>query len=368
VRGHVRQRSPGSFEIRWRVGQKVVTRTIRGSKKDAERALRHALVEVDHDRHVDRSRLTVAMLLNQRIAAWSSAKRIGRRSRELYMHLAKTVGPIGEIEVQRLTTVDVEMWHITMVDRGLSTSARRGAHGLLCRALNDARRHKIVGSNAAADQGPPPAGRQTEVVVPTDEQTRELLAKVAGTDWEVPVLVAVYCGVRRSEQLAARWSRLDLDGAKMQIFEALDEAGGKVFVKAPKTSAGRRTISLPTVVVEALRGHKVRQLETAMLLGLGRPASDALVFPGADGAYDSPHAFSSRWGRAAKRFGVPDLTWHSLRHAHASMLIAAKVPITTVAARLGHADASVTLRVYARMFSTDDAEAAQAVDAALGNR
>jgi integrase len=365
MRGHIRQRSIGSFEIRWRVGQKVATRTIRGGRKDAERALRQALVAVDQDRHVDRSRLTVGMLLTQRIAVWHSAKRISRRTCELYAHLAKTVAPIGDIAVQKLTSLDIEQWHIGMTERGLSTSAKRGAHGLLCRALNDARRHKLVVSNVAADQGPPPAGDRNEVVVPTDEQVKALLAKVVGTDWEVLVFVAVYCGLRRGEQLALRWDRIDLDGARMKITEALEEAGGKVVIKTPKTKAGHRTISLPEVVTETLRAHKVRQLETAMLLGLGRPASDALVFPGPDG-YDSPHAFSNRWGRAAKRFGVPELTWHSLRHVHASMLIAAKVPITTVAARLGHANASITLQVYARMFATDDAAAAQAVDAAFG--
>ena len=318
MNGHIRQRSPGSFEIRWRVGQKVVTRTIRGSKKDAERALRTALVAVDQDRHVDRSRLTVAKLLAKRIAVWRSAKRISARTAELYLTAAKTVAPIGDIEVQKLTTLMIEEWHIGLAERGLSTSAKRAAHGLLSRALDDARRHKIVVSNVAADQGPPHAGDPTEVVVPTDEQIEELLTKVAGSDWETPVLTAVYCGLRRGEQLALRWNRIDLDGAKMQIVEALDEAGGKVFVKPPKTSAGRRTISLPGVVIDALRGHKVRQLENAVLLGLGRPASDALVFPGPDGAYDSPRAFSQRWGRAAARFGVPELTWHALRHASAS--------------------------------------------------
>jgi integrase len=48
------------------------------------------------------------------------------------------------------------------------------------------------------------------------------------------------------------------------------------------------------------------------------------------------------------------------------MLIAAGVPITTVAARLGHADPGVTLRVYARLFAKDDGAAAAAIDRALG--
>ena len=282
--------------------------------------------------------LTVAKLLAKRIAVWRSAKRISARTAELYVTAAKTVAPIGDIEVQRLTSLMIEEWHIGLAERGLSTSAKRAAHGLLSRALDDARRHKIVVTNAAADQGPPRAGDPSEVVVPTDAPIEELLTKVAGSDWETPVLTAVYCGLRRGEQLALRWHRIDLDGARMQIVEALDEADGKVFVKPPKTTAGRRTISLPGLVLDALRGHKVRQLENAVLLGFRQPASDALVFPGPDGAYDSPaRAFSQRWGRAAARFGVAALTWHSFRHAHASMLLMANVRIHPGSAHLSSA-------------------------------
>jgi integrase len=80
----------------------------------------------------------------------------------------------------------------------------------------------------------------------------------------------------------------------------------------------------------------------------------------------SPHAFTMRWTRAAARLGVPELTWHSMRHAHASMLIAANVPITTVAARLGHGDPAITLKVYAHLFDRDDRAAAKAIDQAIG--
>jgi integrase len=119
-------------------------------------------------------------------------------------------------------------------------------------------------------------------------------------------------------------------------------------------------------VVDTLRAHRQRQLETRLLLGLGKPSDDALVFPGDDGRHQPPRAFTLRWWRKATKIGLPALTWHKLRHAHASMLIAAKVPITTVAARLGHADPSITLKVYSHLFDQDDAEAAAAMDRALG--
>ena len=138
-----------------------------------------------------------------------------------------------------------------------------------------------------------------------------------------------------------RWNRVDLDVAKMEIVEALDEADRSVTAKPPKTKAGRRTISLPAIVVEALRAHKIQQLETSLLLGLGRPPDDAIVFPAGRWLRQSSSVHEPLVARGSAS-GVPEATWHSLRHSHASMLIAAKVPITTIAARLGHADAGVT--------------------------
>jgi integrase len=103
--------------------------------------------------------------------------------------------------------------------------------------------------------------------------------------------------------------------------------------------------------------------------GLREAISRRSGVPRQDGQQpQSPRSFTIRWARAAARLGQPSLTWHALRHAHASMLIAAGVPITTIAARLGHADPAITLRIYAHQFDRDDSAAADAIDRALGQR
>jgi integrase len=119
-------------------------------------------------------------------------------------------------------------------------------------------------------------------------------------------------------------------------------------------------------VVHALRGHRQQQLERSLMLGLGRPPDDALVFPGNDGGYQAPRAFTMRWTRVAARIGMPEIRWHSLRHAHASMLIALGWSIPHVAKRLGHANSAVTLKVYTHLFDKDDSAAVAALDQALG--
>jgi integrase len=115
-----------------------------------------------------------------------------------------------------------------------------------------------------------------------------------------------------------------------------------------------------------LRDHRREMLELRMKLGVGRLPDDALLFSNVEGMPLRPSAVSSDWGEAAEGIGMPEITFHSLRHTHASQLIASGVDIVTISRRLGHAKPSVTLAIYAHMFTTDDSKAAAAINAALG--
>jgi integrase len=59
------------------------------------------------------------------------------------------------------------------------------------------------------------------------------------------------------------------------------------------------------------------------------------------------------------------LTYHALRHTHASQLIDAGLPITVISKRLGHSSPAITLSIYAHCFQDDDRAASAAIDAAL---
>ena len=111
--------------------------------------------------------------------------------------------------------------------------------------------------------------------------------------------------------------------------------------------------------------HRKQLLETRLLLGEGRLAPDDLLFGNLEGGPLRPSAISSDWGDVAERLGMPEVTFHGLRHTHASQLIASNIDIVTISKRLGHAKPSVTLAIYAHMFHTDDSKAAAAINAAF---
>jgi hypothetical protein len=101
---------------------------VQGSKGDAKRALREALGRVDRGEHVEPSKIIVAEHAAARIKHWHAIGRIGARCVEYYEYLtAQIVSGLGDIALQRLTTVDVEGWHVKMLREGFSPRTVRAA-------------------------------------------------------------------------------------------------------------------------------------------------------------------------------------------------------------------------------------------------
>lgn len=145
-----------------------------------------------------------------------------------------------------------------------------------------------------------------------------------------------------------RWGRIV--GNVIQVSETLEQTKEHgISFKPPKTKAGRRDVTMPNEVIAALRAYRGEQLELRLHLGLGKLADDVL-FTDVDGKPRSLAAASKAWSDFAAHAEMPDVTYHGLRHSHASMLIDAGVDIVTISKRLGHAKPDITLRVYAPPF------------------
>jgi integrase len=102
-----------------------------------------------------------------------------------------------------------------------------------------------------------------------------------------------------------------------------------------------------------------------MALGLGKAPDDSLVFAAWDGSTRSPGGLTKEWGYAMRKAGLK-VTLHSLRHTHASTLIASRLDVLTISRRLGHGSPAITLGVYGHLFKTDD-RAAAIMEAALAS-
>jgi integrase len=235
---------------------------------------------------------------------------------------------------------------------------------VLGKALRDAELDGLVSRNVCRVQRAPKVAEAEMVVV---RDVPGFLAAVNGSErFRVVAVVALFTGMRLGEVLALRWKHVNLDAKVIQVREALEQTKAHgVRFKATKSRAGKRDLTLPDFLVDVLREHRRAALELRMQIGAGRPGDDALLFSDINGAPLSPNAMSSRWSEFAARSGFPEISFHALRHTHASQLIDAGVDIVTISKRLGHAKPDITLRVYAHLFRNDDSKAAAAINAAL---
>jgi len=96
--------------------------------------------------------------------------------------------------------------------------------------------------------------------------------------------------------------------------------------------------------------------------------ADSPVLATFDGQFLSPNAITKAWPVAVAAIGMPAVTLHSLRHTHASMLIASGVDILTISRRLGHSTPTITLGVYGHLVHGTDDRAASIMDAAFGSK
>jgi integrase len=211
----------------------------------------------------------------------------------------------------------------------------------------------------------PPKVADTEIASLTADQIADVLSRLNGHALHPIVTLALGTGMRRGEICALAWGAIDLDGAAVRVERSLEETKAGLRFKAPKTRRGYRVVSLPASVVEILRGHQRQQAEQRLLLGVGRAGTDDLVFARPDSSPYPPDTLSRDWWRATLALGLPRVRFHALRHSSASALIAAGLDVGAVSRRLGHADPSITLRVYTHQFTASDAEAAAAIERAI---
>jgi integrase len=379
VRGHIRKRGTDSWSLKYEGARGTDGRrtthykTVQGTKREAAAELAKAIAAVADNTHVAPNKLTVAAYLQERMAHWVATKQISPRTAQGYTQLIDThiVPYIGARPVQRLSTRDVESWHTVLLtsgrhdgEGGLNPRTAGHAHRVLSKALADGVRHGLITKNVAAIQKTPKVDAE-EMQILSPAAVDSLPAQLSGHELEAIAIVGLFCGLRRGEILAVREKNLDLDEEIIRVRETLEETKDGLRFKPPKTKAGIRDVSLPAIVTDALTAHRKRLLERRLMLGLGRLGPDDLIFPNALGQPRSPNAVSAAWSKLAKELGL-EVSFHGLRHTHASMLIHHGVDVVTISKRLGHASPTITLQTYSHLFRPGDSKAAAAINAALG--
>lgn len=153
-------------------------------------------------------------------------------------------------------------------------------------------------------------------------------------------------GLRRGEIAGQRWADVDFDKRTLTIGATrVDVAGRAVDQEQPKTASAGRVLPIPDALLVELKAAKARQAAERLVLGEAYSDLGFVVCNEAGEPYH-PSTLSRLWQSAIKDLDVPHIRLHDARHTCATLMHLQGVPIVLVAAWLGHADVSFTLRTY----------------------
>jgi integrase len=288
-------------------------------------------------------------------AAWID-ERPGLRPKtiQLYRYLLRTHlrEAFGSTTVAAITEADVRRWRAGMLSAGVTPVTAAKAYRLLKAIMATAVDDSLIRRNPCRIKGAS-VEKSPERPVLTIGQVYAL-ADAISPRYRALILLACFCGLRWGELAGLQRTDIDCDHQTVRIARQLCEvAGRQPFLAPPKSDAGKRTVSMPSMIVADVRSH---------LGTFTSPGADALVFTSPAGKPLRHANFRRRvWNRTLATTG-PDIHLHDLRHTGNQLTADAGANLRELMERMGHSSSRAAL-IYLHSTSARQHQLAETVAA-----
>jgi integrase len=306
----------------------------------AEKQERERLAKLEEEKH-----LTLQQF-SERVFMADIQVRCSENTRSTYQsYLDKRILPaLGGYKLRDITPAMVSALLLSMQKEGLSQSTCVKVYTILLGLFKTAYLQDHVDKNIM-DKVQRPKPRKDEIKKQIEAYTAEELKVILDClemeplKWQALIYLLCDTGMRRGECCGLQWSDIDFTSGKLTIRRTLNYTKDKgVYVDTTKNSR-IRTIDLSADVLSLLKAWRADQADKCISLW---------VFNQDETPEDPMHPQSPTGylAKFAKRYDIPDLHPHKLRHSFASVAITHGADVASVSEKLGHADKAVTLRMY----------------------
>ena len=344
----------GKRKQRWRSGF--------ATKAEAAAELRKALNALDEDGIPPD--MTVSEYLDEWIKRGVEGKREERtvgNYRNGCVHIKRA---LGETKLDKLKPLQIERLYDDLANH-LSPSSVHTVHRILRVALNRAVKWGYL-KESPLKRIDPPSLRKKERQVLTVEQA------VAILDWmqehkqtsHVGASLAIFAGLRRAEACGLRWRDVDLANAILRISTTRQVRKGAI-IKGTK-SGKSRIIPIGEDLTQTLKSWRGEQVKHTVRRG-GTWSEDDWVIRQPDGFPVNPDTLLHDLRDAETAIEMPCVSFHDLRHTHATLLLEAGTDLKTVQDRLGHESIVTTGNIYAHVTGNMKRDAADKLDNSFRN-
>ena len=272
----------------------------------------------------------------------------------------------NNLTVGNITSTDIEDFYEWMFESGVVANTVIHYHTVLHSAFKRAFKDGLIDANPFDRIDRPKKNKFTGEHYSEDEMIT-MFRLFRGDVIYPAVVLAGGLGLRRSEALGARWSRVDWDKRTILLDTKVIEykEDGKVIVEPieeMKNKSSRRTLPIPDPVYEMLCEEREKQdLYRRMFKGSYNRKFDDYICVDQLGELLRPNRVTQRFSDLIERYDLRKIRFHDLRHTFASILINQDVPLLNVSAFLGHSDLATTANIYAHLDKSKKQESADII-------
>ncbi len=351
-------------------GHKRARCVFRGSKREAERALRLFINELESGLRADKKKLVFADFattwLEERRQSGNYTLNTIKKNEYMLRVLMPYLGDVrlSDIDSMAISSLFVKLRNDREGGRPLSGTTAHDVYVMLNHIMKDAMHHRLIASNPCEVVKAPKMDTEEKEALSRDEARRMigLLTEGEPDANRTGALLALCAGLRREEVCGLRWKDFDPEAGCVRVAQAVTEHDKAP--KPPKSKASVRAIPLDPDTAKHLSKWKERQRVELQDIGVGQVDSTPVVSNGV-GEYMIPSNLS-RWFRGfvtQNSFGKCGL--HKLRHTFGTLLVASGIDLVTVAHLMGHSDTAMVSKVYAHVVPDNVMQATKALGGVL---
>lgn len=351
---------------RWRVRWVDADGNQKSQSFDRQKLAADFLISLEHSMregtYIAPSDMTVKQLLDEWLEIHKKQKSLEHNTVIGYRwNIEHICSHIGDVPVQLLRPVDIEKMYAALSSRDpkpLSGKSLQEIHTTLNLAMKHAIKNGIINRNPC-DAVDRPKKQRFEASFIKPDMVSEYL-KLFEQDWIYPaVVLALFCGLRRGELLALKWSDINFKTMKINIANAAVYIDNELVLKKPKSNQ-TRIVDMPPAVAIVLKKEKKKQMENKLMLQNLYYDSEFVVRED-NGKRPSPVYLTRFFMRRIQASKLPHVRFHDLRHTTGSLMLLEGVGLKTVSEILGHSSITITGDIYAHVIDEQKKEAAKKI-------
>lgn len=352
-------------------------KTINGTKKQAEKAMRQMMDELENHSYIEDNTMTVASFIRQWFELY--LKDLSPTTLKGYEYQIENYiinQEIGKIRLQDLTTADVQRWINSLYDESplsnkpMSAKTVKNIYHNLCAAIDKAVVLELVKKNVCKAVSLPKVQKYTAEVY-DEKEVQQLLNAIKDTDMELPLMIDINLGLRRGELLGLKWKHIDFERGLVSIEDNMVEvkkevSSDRILTKSPKSVSGQRIIPISTALTEYLKKAHDNYLLRKLKMGKDFYDGDYVVCQ-ENGKPYKPNSFTDKFKLFLQKNDLKHIRLHDLRHTNATLMLTQGISPKVAQMRLGHSDYSTTMNIYSHVLKSVETEAAEKIESVIFN-